>query len=136
MAQKSSLVGEGVSRVRAAVRVADREFKRLQKQLDSRRKIIEKRFASGRRVFETRTQKQLASTQKQLVKVVGELRRLPLVQRAEALREDAARQFGTGVETVLGALQIASKGELERVDRKIAQLSRKLRDLEKAGGTA
>lgn len=129
MAQRSNLVEEGVSRVRSVVRSFDREVKRLQKQLDSRRKTFGKRLASSRRSLEHRTQKQID-------RVVGEFKRLPLIQRAESLREDAARQIESGVETVLGVLQIASKGELERVDRKLSQISRKLRDLEKAGGTA
>ncbi|MCC6642129.1 MAG: hypothetical protein IT386_13295 [Deltaproteobacteria bacterium] len=124
MAQQS-LVETGVERVRTAVTDANRRFQKLQKQLDARRKNVEKELTTRRRKLEQRAQKQVS-------RLVSRAQKLPLVKRATELGEDASRQIGTGVETLLGALQIASRGDLDRLDRKLNQISRKLRDLEKS----
>jgi len=123
MAQQS-LVDTGVERVRTVVHDANRRIQRLQKQIDVRRKTVEKELSTRRRRLEQRTQKEVA-------RLVARAQKLPLLKRASALREEASRQIESGVETVLGVFQIASRGELERIDRKLSQISRKLRELEK-----
>jgi pyridoxal biosynthesis lyase PdxS len=128
MAQQS-LVGTGVERVRSAVSGASRRIQKLQKQLDARRKTVEKELSTRRRKLEQRTQKEVA-------RLVTRAQRLPLVKRAASLGVDVSRQLETGVETVLGVFQIASRGEVERLDRKVSQISRKLRDLEKGADVA
>ena len=50
------------------------------------------------------------------------LRRNVLVKRTQNLGSDARKQIAGGVETVLGHLQIASKSDLERIERKLKQL--------------
>jgi pyridoxal biosynthesis lyase PdxS len=117
-------VESGVEQVRSAVQTANRRIRKLQKQIDARRKSVEKELAGRRRKLEQRAQKEAA-------RLVQQAQRLPLVKQATSLREDAARQLESGFETVLGVFQIASRSELERMDRKIGQLSRKLRELEK-----
>lgn len=112
MAQQS-LVETGIDRVRSAVNQATRRIQKLQKQVDTRRRKLEQR------------------AQKEVARLVGQAQKLPLVRRAAALRDDASRQIETGFETILGSLQIASRGEVERLDRKLGQLSRKLREIEK-----
>lgn len=123
MAQQS-LVDTGVERVRTVVHDANRRIQKLQKQIDVRRRTVEKALSTRRRKLEQRTQKEVA-------RLVARAQRLPLVKRATTLREDASRQIESGVETVLGVFQIASRGELERIDRKLSQISRKLHELEK-----
>ena len=123
MAQQS-LVDTGVESVRSVVHVANRRIQKLQKQIDVRRKSVEKELSTRRRRLEQRTQKAVD-------RVVARAQKLPLVKRAAAFREEASRQIESGVETVLGVFQIASRSELERIDRKLSQISRKLRELEK-----
>jgi len=123
MAQQS-LVDTGVERVRTVVHDANRRIQKLQKQIDVRRKSVEKELSTRRRKLEQRTQKEVS-------RLVARAQKLPLVKRAATLREDASRQIESGVETVLGVFQIASRGELERIERKLSQISRKLRELEK-----
>ncbi len=123
MAQQS-LVETGVERVRTVVNDANRRIQKLQKQIDARRKTVEKDLSARRRKLEQRTQKEVA-------RLVARAEKLPLVKRAATLREDVSRELGSRVETVLGAFQIASRGDLERIDRKLSQISRKLRELEK-----
>jgi len=123
MAQQS-LVDTGVESVRSVVHDANRRIQKLQKQIDARRKSVEKELSTRRRRLEQRAQKEVA-------RLVARAQKLPLVKRAAALREEASRQIESGVETVLGVFQIASRGELERIERKLSQISRKLRELEK-----
>jgi hypothetical protein len=128
MAQQS-LVETGVERVRSAVTGANRRLQKLQRQIDARRKTVEKELGARRRKLEQRTQKEVS-------RLVSQAQRLPLVKRAASLGEDVSRQLETGVETVLGVFQIASRGEVERLDRKLNQIARKLRELEKDAGAA
>jgi len=127
MAQQASVVREGVDQLRTAVRRVDRQFRRIQRQVESRRKQLEKEVATRRKAIEKQAQRQLARFQR-------EIQKRPLLKRAESLRAGATRQIERGVAGFLEALPIATKSELERVDRKIAGLSRKLRELEKAQG--
>lgn len=129
MAQRSSFVQDGLQRVRTAAEGFDHSFRRLQKRLDAQRKSFEKRIESQRKTLERRTQRQLE-------RLLVRLRESKLVHRAGTLREDATQRLETGASALLGALQIASKGDLDRLDRKLSQLSRKLKDIEKNGATA
>jgi len=129
MAQRSSLVQDGLQRVRTAAESLDHGFRRLQKRFDAQRKSLEKRIDHQRKAIEKRTQRELE-------RFLVRLRETRFGQRAETLREDAAQRLETGTSALLGALQIASKGELDRIDRKLSQLSRKLKDIEKSGATA
>jgi hypothetical protein len=128
MAKQSSVVQERVDQIRQVVRRADRELRKIQKQVESRRRRLAKEVTSRRRVIEKRAQKELGRIQKQI-------QAQPLVQRAEALRADASERFASGVSTILGALPIATKSEIERIDRKVSALSRKLKEIERAQGS-
>ena len=129
MSQRSSLVQESLQRVRSAAENLDQGFRRFQKRFDLQRKSLEKRIEHQRKAIERRTQRQLE-------RLLGRLRESKLAHRAETLREDAAQRLETGASALLGALQIASKGDLDRIDRKLSQLTRKLKDIEKNGATA
>jgi hypothetical protein len=123
MSEQASLVQEGVERFNAAFERIDEERLRIQKQVNTRRKRIEKQLTSGRKDFEKRTRKQVK-------RLRTELRRYPLVKRAEQLQVDARRQVEEGVDRFLGVFQIASKSDLVRIDRKLDRISRKLKDIE------
>lgn len=113
MSQRNSLVQDGLERVRSAVTSLDREWKQVNKRVTRRRHAIERQ------------------TQQQVTEIVSQLQRNPWVKRAQTLADDAQRQIGAGVGTVLGTLQIASKSDLERIDRRLAQIARKLKEIEK-----
>jgi len=130
MSQRStSLLETGLDRVRATVTTATKELRRVQKRVDVQRRTLEKRVASRRKALEKR-----AATE--LDRVLGQVRGSSLARTADALRLGATRQIEAGLETVLGALQIPTRSELERIDRKLAQISRKLKDLEKGSAAA
>ena len=127
MAKQATLIEDGVDQIRQAVRRADREFKKIQKQVDTRRRHIAKQVTTRRRTIEKRAQKELERLQKQF-------KSQPLVKRAEALRADAQQRIERGVSTILTSLPIATRGEVERIDRKVSALGRKLKEIEKAQG--
>ena len=128
MAQ-ATRVQEGVEQLRTAVRRFDRQFRRLQREVASRRRRLEKELATRRKATWKRALRELSRFQR-------ELQRQPLVKRADALRVDATSRIQAGVAGVLDALPIASKREIERIDRRVTALGRKLRDLEKASGVS
>jgi polyhydroxyalkanoate synthesis regulator phasin len=53
------------------------------------------------------------------------------VKRAESIRRDAESLIEEQVESLLGLLRLASVSEVTRLERKVDQLSRRLRELEK-----
>ena len=126
MAEQASLMQEGVDRFREAFESLDLD--RVQRRLNQRRKRIEKQFASGRKTWERRTRKQVKRVQ-------SELRRNPLVKRMQSLQKDATRQLESTVDGILSSLRIASQRDVDRLDRKLGQISRKLKDLERTRRT-
>ncbi len=79
--------------------------------------------------------------EKQTRKPLRQLRRNVLVKRTQDLGSEARDQIAGGVETVLGYLQIASKGDLQRIERKLNRIERKLRgengrETKKSNGSA
>ena len=64
-----------------------------------------------------------------------ELREVPFVKQAEELAERATRGFAQQVANLLDPLPIATKRQVARIDRRVTQLARKLRTLEKGRNT-
>lgn len=122
---EASIVQEGVDRFRDAFGSVEDEVQRVQRQVRARRKKLEKRiektFEARRKDFEKRTRR-----------LRSEIEKSTPVKRLEAWRKDAGKQIEQGVADVLGALQIASKHDVQRIDRKISQLNKKLKEMERA----
>lgn len=129
MAKQANVVQDGVEQVREAVRLVDQGFRRIQKQVESRRRRLAKEVTSRRRVIEKRAQRELGRIQKQI-------QSQPIVKRAEALRAGASERIERGVSTFLDALPIATKSDVERIDRKVSALGRKLKEMEKGQGAS
>ena len=123
MAEQASIVQEGVDRVRAAFGSLEDEFGRVQRRLRARRRDLEKQLRSGRKDIEKRTRKLRSE-------VLGS----PALKRIDTLRKDVQQQLVDGADNLLRLLQIASRNDVERIDRKLSQLSRKLREIEEARG--
>ena len=116
MAQ-TGLIQEGIDRFESAFRTLEKDVRRLQRRADKRRKDFERR------------------AEKQVKRIQTEIRKNPVVKRADAIRGDATKAFGDGVESVLSGLGVATQSDVHRIDRKLSQLSRKLRELEKQGSS-
>jgi molecular chaperone GrpE (heat shock protein) len=128
MAQ-ATRVEEGVAQLRTAVRRVDQRFRRLRRQVEHRRRELEKQIEAQRKATWRRARRELMRFRRELGKQ-------PLLKRADALRADATSRFQAGVSGFLDALPIATKRDVERIDRRVAALGRKLRDLEKASGVS
>ena len=126
--QATSFVQESKERFNSARERIDGEFDRIQKQLRTRSERIERELSRRRKSFEKQTRKQV----KQLER---DLRKNPLVKRFDRLQADASRQIESALASVLGALRIASTSDLRQMERKIARLSKKLKDMERERAT-
>lgn len=145
MAQAQNVIEEGRDRFGAALRDLEKDWKRFQKQAEKRRKELEKRAEREVRRLRTelrknplvkRAEQEAKRLEKRADKVRSEIRKSPAVQRAEAFRKDAEKAIEEQVDTLLGVLRIANTNDLEKVERKLNQLNRKVRALEKAEGAA
>ena len=101
----------------------------LSDELQSRADALQRRGEKLRKDGQKRFEKRMKSVQK-------ELRKQPVVKRAEKMRADLEQRVERGVDAmgdrVLTSLGLASSDEIKKLERKIAQLNRKLRTLEKA----
>ncbi|HKK51651.1 MAG TPA: phasin family protein, partial [Myxococcota bacterium] len=81
--------------------------------------------------FRKESQKRIEKSVKQLQ---SELRKLPGVKRAEELSQDLGKRVekrvDAGVDSVYSSLKIARLDEVKKLERKIAQLNKKLKELE------
>jgi len=129
---ETNIIQDGVERVREAFESLESEAARVQKDMRARRKKIEKRFASGRKDLEKRLDARRKDFEKRTRKLRAEIQKNPAVKRLDKARKDAAKQWEQGMTDLLNAFQIASKNDLQRIDRKISQLSKKLREMDGA----
>jgi hypothetical protein len=123
MAEHETLSEARESRINEAVQFFDDEFQRVQKELSTRRKSLEKEFATRRKTVERRTRKELKRIQL-------ELKKNSIVKRADAVRKDVTKQVETRVDSLLGLMQIASKSDVQRINKKLTTLNRRLKEIE------
>ncbi|MEN8162407.1 MAG: hypothetical protein ABFS41_20210, partial [Myxococcota bacterium] len=97
---------------------AQREVRKFRTEL--RRNPIVKRAEAQRKQFERRARK-----------FERDVRKNPAVKRAETFRKDAETLVGEQLEGLLGMLHLASASEVTRLERKVNQLNRRLRELER-----
>jgi phage-related minor tail protein len=128
MAEHETLSEARESRINEAVQFIDDEFQRIQEELSARRKSIEKEFASKRKTVEKRTRKELKRIQ-------SELKKNPLVKRADSVRKDVTKQVETRVDSLLGLIQVASKSDVQRLNKKLTTLNRRLKAIEESRKT-
>ena len=100
------------------------EYKRLQIELVKQTKSLEGKIKSGREKIEKQTQTEVA-------RLVKNWNKSPLAARAKGLRSVAGKKVEVSVDNVLDALHVASKDDLKKIDRKLNQLNKKLKALEK-----
>lgn len=132
MAEEASIVQDGIDRFRDAFGNIEDEVERVQKNIRTRRRKFEKRVEIGRKDFEKRVETGRKDFEKRTRKLRTEVRKNPTFKRLDGIRKDATKRYEEGVETLLNTLQVASKGDVKRIDRKISQLSKKLKEMERA----
>ena len=145
MARNQNLFEEGRERFEGALKDMGRDWKRLQKRADQGRKQLEQRAQRQVKRIQSELKKsplvKRAEEQRRLLerrarKLSNELRNSTAVKRAESLRKDAETRLESQLESLFGLLRIASQSEISRLERKVDQLNRKLRELEKSAQAA
>jgi uncharacterized protein YydD (DUF2326 family) len=125
MAQQTTMIEDSFDRIQSAFKSVEGEVQKAQKRLEKRGEKFSK------------------DAERQVKKMRKEMRKLPIVKRAESLGNDLTKEFEgrskrvekqieTGIETVLGGLQIASRGEISKLDKKLNRINRRLKALDKA----
>jgi len=115
---EQGFVEESYDRVQTAFRSWGDELEKFQKQMDKRRKKFER------------------DAQRRVKQVRSEFRKNPLVKRAEGIREDAEKQIENRFDDVLGFFQIATRADVQKLDRRLAKLTKRLKELEKTSSDA
>ena len=126
---------DGANRVREALGSIEDELTRVQKDLQKRRTKLERRLTARRKQIEKQFAAQRRDLEKRARKLRSEIEKNPTVKRLESARKDARKQFEQGVADFLETLRIASKSDVQRIDRKLSQLGRKLKEMEKASAS-
>src|SRR5262245_45040643 len=134
MAEQTSFVREGIDRVSSAFERIPDELQRVQREIQKRRKSLERQLAGSRKDLGKRTREIEKRTRRQVERLRTEIRRMPLARRVERLRTETERVLERSVDAVLGVLQIASKSDLDRIDKKLGQMSRRLKEMERGRG--
>lgn len=145
MARNQGLIEEGRERFEGALKDMERDWKRLQKRADQGRKQFEQRAQRQVKRIQSELRKsplvKRAEQQRKLLerrarKLSNELLNSSAVKRAESLRKNAETRIEGRLESLFGVLRIASTSEISRLERKVDQLNRKLRELEKSSQAA
>ena len=122
--QVTSFVDEANERFTAARERVDSEVQRIQKELQTRRKKIERQINTSRKNFEKQTRKQVKQIEK-------DIRKSEVVKALDGWRSQAGQAIEDTFEGVLGAFQIASKHDIQKIDRKLTKLTKRLKDIER-----
>lgn len=130
MAQQTNFVQENVVRFQSAADKAreriDEEVQRVQKEIKSRRKRVGKQIEARRKRIETRALKGLHTLQTLALAN-------PRVRELIELQARAIEQVGERRDALLGLLNIATRKDLEQLQRKLKRVNRRLREFERGG---
>ncbi len=123
MARPASVLRQPIDRIGDSVEQFESEVRKLQRTLDGRRRKLEKRLDSRRRAWERRARR-----------LQQQLSAHPLTRRAlrseRRLRTDLRQRVTRTIDALRPATRSDINRELERMDRQVARLSRRLSQLE------
>ncbi len=129
---KANVIEDARTRIEDVIGNVERDWKRLQKDADKRRKELETR--AMREVKKLRTQLEASPLAKRAQELRGkaekraarfreELRESPAAKRAEELRDQAQARFGE----MLGSAGIATASDVEKLEKRVAALAREMK---------
>lgn len=113
-AKNTGFVADSIDRIQSAVESAQSELDKFQKDMEKRRKQFEKR------------------AQKEMKRIQKDFQTSTPIKRATEIQKDVTSQIESSVDAVLGNLQIASRRDVAKIDKKLNKISRKLSALDKA----
>lgn len=134
MAQQESILDEGIDRIQEAVESVSEEIQSLQKRFTKQRSSFEKDARKRFKKFQTEIRKNdlVKRAEKFQKSVEKDIRKSDTFKNAQKFQKDANQRVENSVDGVLSALQIASSSDVKKLDRKLSQINRKLKELEKA----
>jgi hypothetical protein len=118
-----SVFEQGFDRFQTTMKDIDREVQRVRRELGRRRRTIEKGLRTRRHDIERRAERQIR-------RLRTELRRFPVYKRAESLQSDVRSRVERQIDQILAAFPLASRGDVESLDRKVARLQKRVNALE------
>lgn len=121
--KSSNLFEVGVERVEEVITQLGDDFEQLQKRADKRRREFEKNAERRIKKFRTDLRKN------EWVKRV-EKQRKQIEKRADRFRKDTEQVIEGRVDSVLETMRIASQSEVNKLERMVKALQRKVRELE------
>jgi polyhydroxyalkanoate synthesis regulator phasin len=113
MAETASVRRNGFDRFNEALRSLDEEIQELRARVDRGRRRVE------------------GEIRKRADRVRTEIRRTDLYRRADQIRKDIEGQVGRGRAQIYELFGIATKEDVERLNRKINQIARRLAEITK-----
>jgi replication fork clamp-binding protein CrfC len=129
---RTNVIDEARARFEDALGNAKREFKRVQKDAEKRRKDLEARVEREVKKFRTELEKSPVAKRAQELReqaetrveqLRDELRESAVLKRAEEIRGHAQARYGE----MLGYAGIATAAEVERLEKRVAALSREMK---------
>lgn len=110
----NNIIDEGIERVQQAFDSANGEIEKFQKQARKTTKQLTTRYQKSAKKAQTR------------------LFNVPAVKKAEKVSKDLRKRAENNVDDFMKLLPIASDSDVKKINRKLAQISRKLKELENA----
>lgn len=136
MAETASVIEENVEKIQKTFKNLEGDLKKDWKKLHHNvlqqgkklgKNVEKKTTAEWKKIKATPIGKRADHLGKQVAKLSKET-----TAKAEELRRETNKKLETSVETVLGAFQIASKSEIDKLDKKLSAITRKLKEIEDA----
>ncbi|MEN8181740.1 MAG: hypothetical protein ABFS46_04295 [Myxococcota bacterium] len=128
MAQ-ANVFEQGFDRFQETVKDVDKQVQRVRRELVKRRRTVEKELRRRRTDIEKRATRRIRQLR-------SELRRNSTFRRAETLQAETRERIEQQIDQVLSRVPVASKSDVEGLEKRIARLTRRVRDLEKTNGVA
>jgi hypothetical protein len=113
VADQAQTTDAGLERIQSMFRSVEEEFEKLQNRVSKQRQNFEK------------------STQERMDQMQSDLRKTELFKRAASARKSTEKRFEANLDQVLGVFNIATRSDFKKLDRKLNQINRKLKGLDK-----
>ena len=134
MSEQTNILEESYDRLQEAFESVSEEIESFQKRVTKQRKSFEKDARKRVSKFqkELRRSDLVKRTEKFQQDLERDIRGSDLVKRVRKLRKEATVRLESRIDDVLGAFQIATSADVKKLDRKLSQISKKLKEIEKA----
>jgi hypothetical protein len=134
VATQTNIIEDGFERIQGAVENVNEEFQSIQKRITKQRNTFEKDARKRVKKFQADARKNdLVKRAEKFQKTVEkDVRKSDAFKNAQKFQKTANTRIEKAIDGVLSVFQIASSSDIAKLDRKLGQINRKLKVLEKA----